>query len=103
MQTFAKKRIEILIERALLKRLTDEIERAGVSGYSVAPLAGGRGHAGRWEADGQIGNAAGMFALWCIVDPSRLDELLKAVSAIVARQVSLVSISDVQLVRPHRF
>ncbi|MDT4743413.1 P-II family nitrogen regulator [Bradyrhizobium sp. WYCCWR 12699] len=47
MQMFAKKRIEILIERALLKRLTDELERRGVSGYSVAPLAGGRGHAGR--------------------------------------------------------
>ena len=47
MQMFAKKRIEILIERALLKRLTDELERTGARGYSVAPLAGGRGHAGR--------------------------------------------------------
>ena len=103
MQMFAKKRIEILIERALLKRLTDELERTGVSGYSVAPLAGGRGHAGRWEADGQIGDAAGMFALWCIVDAARLDALLRAVFAIVARQVGLVSVSDVQVVRPERF
>lgn len=38
MQMFAKKRIEILIKGALLKRLTEELERTGVSGYSVAPL-----------------------------------------------------------------
>jgi hypothetical protein len=103
MQTFAKKRIEILIERALLRRLTEELERSGVSGYSVAPLAGGRGRSGRWEADGQIGDAAGMFSLWCIVDAGRLDELLRIVFAIVAQQVGLVTVSDVQVVRPERF
>ena len=102
MQIFAKKRIEILIERALLKRLTEELKRTGVS-YSVAPLAGGRGRSGQWAADGQIGDAAGMFALWCIVDAARLDELLKVVFALVARQVGLVSVSDVQVVRPERF
>ncbi|MDT4743414.1 hypothetical protein [Bradyrhizobium sp. WYCCWR 12699] len=44
-----------------------------------------------------------MFALWCIVDAARLDALLRAVFAIVARQVGLVSVSDVQVVRPERF
>lgn len=103
MQMFDKKRIEILIERALLRRLTDELERAGVSGYSVVALAGGRGRSGQWQADGQIGEAAGMFALWCIVDAARLDELLQSLFAIVAHQVGLVSVSDVQVVRPERF
>ncbi|PIT04624.1 nitrogen regulatory protein P-II [Bradyrhizobium nitroreducens] len=103
MQTFAKKRIEILIERALLKRLTEKLERTGVSGYSVAPVVGGRGRAGRWEADGQVGAAAGMFVVWCIVDPVRLDELLQAVFAVVAQQVGLVSVGDVEVVRPERF
>ena len=42
-------------------------------------------------------------ALWCIVDAARLDELLQVVFAIVARQVGLVSVSDVQVVRPERF
>ncbi|WP_245313381.1 hypothetical protein [Bradyrhizobium sp.] len=55
------------------------------------------------EADGQIGNAAGMFALWCIVDTARLDDLLQVVFALVAQQVGLVSVSDVQVVRPERF
>lgn len=103
MQMFAKKRIDILIERALLKRLMEELDRIGAGGYSVAPLAAGRGRAGRWEADGQIGDAAGMFALWCIVDAARLDDMLQTVFAIVARQVGLVAVSDVHVVRPERF
>ncbi|RXH19557.1 P-II family nitrogen regulator [Bradyrhizobium guangzhouense] len=103
MQTFAKKRVEILIERPLLKRLTEELARTGVSGFSVVPLAAGRGQAGQWESDGQIGDAAGMFALWCIVDAGRLDGLLQAVFAIVSQQVGLVSVSDVEVVRPERF
>lgn len=103
MHMFAKKRVEILIERALLKRLTDELARAGVTGFSIIPLAGGRGHAGQWLSDGQIGDAAGMFALWCIVDPGLLDPVLQAVFAIVSRQVGLVSVSDVEVVRPDRF
>lgn len=103
MQMFAKKRVEILIERALLKRLTEELVRTGVSGFSVVPLAAGRGQAGQWDSDGQIGDAAGMFALWCIVDPARLEGLLQAVFAIVSRQVGLVSVSDVEVVRPERF
>ncbi|MBW7968838.1 transcriptional regulator [Bradyrhizobium sp. BR 10289] len=97
MQLFARKRIEILIERALLKRLADELDRIGEIPYSVAPLAGGRGRAGRWEADGQVGKAAGMFVLWCIVDAARTDDLLKVLFAIVARQVGLISVSDVQV------
>jgi hypothetical protein len=103
MQMFAKKRVEILIERALLKRLTEELVSTGVSGFSVVPLAAGRGQAGQWDSDGQIGDAAGMYALWCIVDPGRLDGLLEAVFAIVSRQVGLVSVSDVEVVRPERF
>lgn len=44
-----------------------------------------------------------MFVLWCIVDPGRLDCLLEAVFAIVSKQVGLVSVSDVEVVRPERF
>lgn len=44
-----------------------------------------------------------MFALWCIVDAALLDELLQVVFVIVARQVGLVSVSDVQVVRTERF
>ena len=47
--------------------------------------------------------AAGMFVLWCIVDPGLLDPVLQAVFAIVSRQVGLVSVSDVEVVRPDRF
>lgn len=36
-------------------RLTEELE----TGYSVTPLAGGRGRSGRWEADDEVGEPPG--------------------------------------------
>ena len=47
--------------------------------------------------------AAGMFVLWRIVDPGHLDGLLEAVFAIVSKQVGLVSVTDVEVVRPEHF
>lgn len=103
MQVYSKKRVEVLIERALLRRMTDELESSGVSGFSVVPLAGGRGQSGAWLSEGQVGDAAGMFAIWCIVDESMLEQVLQAAFAVVSRQVGLVSVSDVRVVRPERF
>jgi hypothetical protein len=103
MQTFPKKRVEILIERALLKRLVGELGGAGTFGYSVVPLAAGQGQSGQWASEGQIGGAAGMFAVWCIVDAAALDLVLQVVFTVVSRQIGIVSVSDVQVVRPERF
>jgi nitrogen regulatory protein PII len=103
MQTHAKKRIEIIIEMPLLRRVTDRLDAADVSGYSVLPVLSGRGHDGAWSGAGQVGGAGGMVAIICITDPGRVDAVLDSVFAIVTRQIGLVSVSDVAVVRPERF
>lgn len=102
MQTHNAKRVEIIIEAPLEVRLTDAIESAGVTGYTVLPVLGGSGRSGRWSREGQIGRS-GMVAVVTVITPDRLDALLDRVFAVVDRHIGIVSVGDVQIVRPERF
>lgn len=102
MQTFAAKRVEIVIEAPLENRLTAALEEADVTGYTILPVLGGSGRSGRWSREGQVGRA-GMVNVLCIVRPERLDSLLEAAFAVVEPHIGVVSISDAQVLRAERF
>ena len=90
-------------DRAHLSELIARLESAGVSGSSVLPVIAGRGHDGAWSSAGHIGDAGRMVAIVCLVDSNNADAVLDAVFAIVTRQIGLVSMTDVVVVRPDRF
>jgi nitrogen regulatory protein PII len=102
MLTHAAKRVEIIIEAPLETRLTDAIEKAGVTGYTVLPVLGGSGASGRWTREGQLGRA-GMVAVICLVRAERMDALLDAAFSVVERHIGVVSITDAQVLRAERF
>ena len=103
MQTHPKKRIDLIIEVPLLRRVTERFDKAGVSGYSVLPVIAGRGHSGEWSAGGQVSRAGQMAAIICIVDAGKVDAVLDEVFAVVQKQIGIVMVSDVCVVRPERF
>lgn len=103
MKTHQKKRIEIIIEAPLSRRVTEQLDRAGVTGYSIIPLIGGKGLSGSWSSEGQIGRASGMVAIICITDPALADGVLEQIFQIVNRQMGVVSMSDVAVIRPEHF
>ncbi len=103
MQTHPKKRIEVVVEALLMRRIVERLDRANVSGYSVLPIIAGRGVDHEWTADGQVSNAAQMVAVVCIADASKVDEILEAVFAVISRQIGFVTVSDVFVIRPERF
>jgi nitrogen regulatory protein PII len=103
MQTHPKKRIDVIVEAPLMRRIIDRLDQANVSGYSVMPITAGRGHDGSWTADGQISNATQMVAIVCIADASKVDDILDSVFGVISHQIGFVTISDVSVVRPERF
>ncbi|MBU2992494.1 transcriptional regulator [Octadecabacter sp. 1_MG-2023] len=103
MQTHKAKRVVITIEAIMQRRLTDTIEAAGVTGYSILPVLGGSGRSGAWSRDGQISRAAGMVQVVCIIKPERLDGLLEAAFEVVDKHIGVVTISDVEVLRAERF
>ena len=96
------KRVEIMIEAPLERRLTDALHAAEVTGFTVLPVLGGSGRSGRWSRDGQVGRA-GMVAVICLIKPERLDTLLEAAFAVVEPHIGVVSITDAQVLRAERF
>ena len=103
MQTHSAKRVVITIEAIMQNRLTDTLEGAGVTGYSILPVLGGSGRSGAWTREGQISRASGMVQVICIIRPERLDGLLDAAFEVVDKHIGVVTIADVEVVRAERF
>jgi len=103
MQTHAAKRVEIIVESPMERRLRDALTDAGVTGFTVLPVLGGSGRSGAWSREGQVSRAGGMVALVCIIRPERLDSLLDAAFTVVERHIGVVTITDCQVLRAERF
>lgn len=103
MQTHVAKRIEIIIEAPMQRRLQEALRRAGVTGYSVLPVMGGDGASGPWSREGQVGRAGSLVAVICIVRPELKDGLLEAVLGVLDRHIGVVSVSDCEVLRAERF
>jgi len=102
METHTAKRVEIVIEAPLERRLKDALEEAGVTGFTVVPVSGGSGRSGRWSREGQVGRS-GMVMVICLIKPERLDGLLEAAFAVVEKHIGVVSVTDAQVLRAERF
>lgn len=103
MEMHQAKRVEIIIEAVMEKRLTEALSAAGVTGYTVLPVSGGSGRSGEWSREGQVGRAGGMVAIICLIRPERLETLLNAAFEVVERHIGVVSITDTQVLRAERF
>lgn len=103
MQTHPAKRVEIIIEAMMERRLTDALLKAGVTGFTVLPVQGGSGRSGLWSRSGQVSRAGGMKAVVCIVREEALDTLLDAAFAVVERHIGVVCVTDCQVLRAERF
>ncbi len=103
MKMHEAKRIEIIIEKIMEKRLTDLLTEAGVKGYSVLPVSGGSGSSGRWSRQGQVSRAQGMSAVVCLVKPERLESTIDAVFPLLDRHIGVVSVTDTMVIRDELF
>lgn len=103
MQTFPKKQIVIMIEAPLLNRVLEFLEAQNVGGYTVFPAIAGKGADGAWHRDGQVGRVGSVVQIVCILDESRCEALLEPLFQMVRRQVGIVTISDVDVIRPDNF
>jgi nitrogen regulatory protein PII len=103
MQTHKAKRVEIIIESMMERRLTEALRKADVTGYTILPVKGGSGRSGEWSRAGQVSRAGGMLAVVCIIKPERLDALLDAAFAVVDRHIGVVSVTDCEVLRAERF
>ena len=103
MQMHDAKRVSIIIEARMERRLTDILDASGVTGYTILPVHGGSGRSGRWSRDGAISDAEGMVQVVCIVRPDRTEALLESIFKVVNRHIGVVTVGDCQVLRAERF
>lgn len=103
MQTHIAKRVEIIIEAPMERRLTAALDEAGARGYTILPVLGGNGQSGPWSREGQVSRAGGMVAVICLAHPDRVDALLDAAFQVVERHIGVVSVTDAHVIRAGRF
>ncbi|MDJ0627431.1 MAG: transcriptional regulator [Rhodobacter sp.] len=103
MQTQSAKRVEVIIEAPMERRLRNALEEAGVTGYTILPVQGGSGRSGPWSGEGQVSRAGGMVAVICIIRPERLDRLIETAFAVVERHIGVVSVADCEVLSAERF
>lgn len=103
METHLKKRIDIMVETPLMQRVLKLLDENGVSGYTVLPALAGRGKDGAWHRDGVVGRAGALVSIFCIVDEGRVERVLEPLFALVSKQIGIVTISDVRVIRREHF
>ncbi len=100
-ETVTRKRIEILVDIPLKDRVTDEIDKAGITGWTVLPVQSGRGHEGDWSED-RITASDKVFVL-TICNESKAFALRDALAPILSSHSLLFMMADIQVVRGDRF
>lgn len=96
-------RIELIIERMAYKRAGRVLEAAGLTGYSVLPALAGFGNGNRWSRDTDISSSSDMVVVISIGPADTVQACLAELQKLLGAHIGVVSVSDVQILRPERF
>lgn len=96
------KRIEIVIEALLARQVTDILDKAGATGWTILPVLTGKGHHGvRHGGDPSGINDTIMIVV--IASAAHADAILARANDILADRSAVLAVSDVSVIRKDRF
>lgn len=101
--TFSRKKIEVLVDTPLLRRIQQLAADAGVSGYTLQRTVGGEGGQGRWRTEEVTGGAGSKLLFATIVDEEEAECFLTALEPLLTEYGLLVTVSSVEVIRGERF
>ncbi|WOE75068.1 P-II family nitrogen regulator [Alterisphingorhabdus coralli] len=100
-ETVVRKRIEILADKALQKRVTDAIDQVGITGWTILPVTEGKGRDGKWREERVTGTDK-VFVL-TIASEDKAMALAEAIAPMLTKFGFLLSMWDVEVIRGERF
>lgn len=103
LKTYPKKRLSIIIEAPFLNRLLELLDAQDVPGYTALPALAGKGKSGSWRGDALSSDVGGMVQVLIVLDAEKVHAVLKTVRSVLDRQIGIVSLSDVEVLRPELF
>jgi len=100
-ETVIRKRIEILTDQALQSRVTDAIDEAGITGWTIIPVKEGKGREGRWRQERVMGTDK-VFVL-TIASQDKAAKFAEAIAPMLTKYRFVLSMWDVEVIRGERF
>jgi nitrogen regulatory protein PII len=100
-ETVVRKRIEILTDTALVKRVTAAIDKVGITGWTVTPVSAGKGREGKWREERVMGTDK-VFVL-TIAPQDKAMALAEDIAPMLTSHGFLLSMWDVEVIRGERF
>ena len=101
-ETFIRKRVEILVDTPLAQRLIQAAADVGIAGYTLIPVQSGAGRSGTWRGDHVTGAQTKTIFL-TIASQENAAKLVEMLAPHLSSYGMLLTLSDVEIVRPERF
>lgn len=99
----ARKRMEILVDAPLLKRVKAMAADAGIEGYTIIPTLEGRGNKGEWRDERISGGAGSKVIFLTIISEERASKFLDLLEPILEPYGIIVSLATAEVIRPEKF
>ncbi|WP_207537613.1 P-II family nitrogen regulator [Sabulicella rubraurantiaca] len=98
----ARKRIEIVVEAKRADDVTELLDRLGATGWTVLPVAQGRGRQGIRQS-GDLSGVLDNVLILCIGSAGLAERVLAAREELLGARPAIVSVSECQVLRGERF
>ncbi len=103
MQTHRRKRLEIVVEKRRAPAVLELLDRdPEVTGWTMLPCLGGRGHTGTRLPEGAT-DALDTVMILVVTSETVARRTMAAVLELLAEHVGIVLVSDVEVARPAHF
>lgn len=101
-QLHRKKKIEIVVEAARARAITEMIEDAGAKGYTVVPDVSGKGNRGLRD-EAHLSDVFRNKLIIVIAAEEIAERIVEQSQALLENYAGIVMVSDVEVVRDEHF
>ena len=88
------KRLEIVIERPLMRRVAHRLDELGAPGYTLLPRASGRGDRGRRRGDDPTGTDTNCVFVIACEDDAMVTNIVEGVRPLLSRSGGICLVSE---------
>lgn len=99
----ARKRIEVLVDRPLLKRVKALAVDAELNGFTVLPTLEGAGNGGEWFDERVSGGAGSKVIFLTIQTEEKASRFLDLLEPLLESYGLIVAVSTSEIIRPEKF
>jgi nitrogen regulatory protein PII len=100
--TVRRKKIEVMVDMPLARRVIEAAERVGIAAHTLMPTVSGSGSHGSWSDD-QLSGAEAKVMFVTITSEEKASALIDALAPLLDDYGLMLVASDVEVVRGSKF